>query len=87
MCLAVPVKIVSIEGSTAVVDAGGNLVKADVSLVDGVRPGDYVILHAGFAIQKYSPEEAEETLRLFREIEEKAAEMEGGASRTQGRRP
>jgi hydrogenase expression/formation protein HypC len=81
MCLAVPVRVVSIQGTTAVVDAGGNLLKADLSLVDGVGPGDYVILHAGFAIQKYSPEEAEETLRLFREIEEKAAKLEGKASR------
>ena len=68
MCLAVPVKVVSVEGTEAVVDAGGNRIRADLSLVDDVHPGDYVILHAGFAIQKYDPEEAEETLRLMRDM-------------------
>jgi len=77
MCLAVPVLVISVDGPAGVVDAGGNRVRADLTLVEGVRPGDYVILHAGFAIQKYSPEEAEETLRLFQEMVDKAAELEG----------
>ncbi len=77
MCLAVPVKVVSVEGSTGKVDVSGNLVKADFTLVGDVRPGDFVILHAGFAIQKYDPADAEETLRIFREIEE----AEGAAER------
>jgi len=77
MCLAVPVRVISVEGNAAVVDVEGNRVKADLSLVEGVGPGAYVILHAGFAIQKYSLEEAEETLRLFREI---AAAEEGNAT-------
>lgn len=68
MCLAVPVRVVSVEGNTAVVDSGGNRIRADLSLVEGVQPGDYVILHAGFAIQRYNPEDAEETLRLFEEM-------------------
>lgn len=70
MCLAVPVKIVEREGTRAVVDAGGNRVPADLSLVTDAQVGDFVILHAGFAIQKYSPEEARETLALFDEIAE-----------------
>jgi hydrogenase expression/formation protein HypC len=68
MCLAVPVKVLSIEENTATVDVGGNRVKADLSLVDDVQPGDYIILHAGFAIDKYDTQEAEETLRLFEEM-------------------
>jgi len=73
MCLAVPVKVVSVEGDAAEVDVGGNRVRADLSLVEGVEVGDYVILHAGFAIQKYDPAEAEETLKLFDEIARNAA--------------
>jgi len=73
MCLAVPVKVVSVAGDAAEVDVGGNRVRADLSLVEGVEVGDYVILHAGFAIQKYDPAEAEETLKLFDEIARNAA--------------
>ncbi|MHC5037520.1 MAG: HypC/HybG/HupF family hydrogenase formation chaperone [Planctomycetota bacterium] len=68
MCLAIPVRVISVEGNTAFVDVEGNRVKADLSLLEDVHPGDYVMLHAGFALQKYSLEEAEATLRLFREM-------------------
>ncbi|MDD3492506.1 MAG: HypC/HybG/HupF family hydrogenase formation chaperone [Candidatus Thermoplasmatota archaeon] len=68
MCLAIPGKILSIEGPTAVVDYGeGTTRRADISLVNAAE-GDYVIVHAGFAIQIVDPGEAEETLRLFREM-------------------
>ena len=50
MCLAIPGKVVSIEGTIAVIDFGGVQRETNVSLVE-VRPGDYVIVHAGFAIQ------------------------------------
>lgn len=67
MCLAIPGKIVEIEGKTAKVDFGGTLHPSDISLVDaGV--GDYVIVHAGFAIQMMDEEEAQETLDLWREL-------------------
>jgi hydrogenase expression/formation protein HypC len=68
MCLAVPGRICSVDGTTAVVDYGqGTTRQADVSLVD-VEVGDYVIVHAGFAIQILDEREAEETLQLFREM-------------------
>lgn len=68
MCLAIPGKVLSLEGTTAVVDYGdGTTRRADVSLVD-VAVGDYVIVHAGFAIQTVDPHEAEETLHLFRQM-------------------
>ena len=69
MCLAVPGKIVSIHGDVADVDVNGVVTRADISLVEGLTRGDYVLVHAGFAIQKYDREDAEETLRLLREIE------------------
>jgi len=68
MCLSIPVKIISIEGDMADVSAGGTIFRAGMQMIEDAQPGDYVLLHAGFAIQKISAEEAEETLRLLREI-------------------
>ena len=62
MCLAVPAKIESILGETGQVSVGGNRIKADLSLIEDPKVGDYVLVHAGFAIAKYSPEEAAESL-------------------------
>lgn len=69
MCLAVPVQIVSILGARATVHFSGNEREADISLVGNVRTGDWVLLHAGFAIQKITQEEAQETLILLGQIE------------------
>jgi len=67
MCLAIPGRIVKIEGEHAIVDYGGVSRKANISLVD-VNVGDYVIVHAGFAIQKLNEKEAEETIKLWDEL-------------------
>jgi hydrogenase expression/formation protein HypC len=68
MCLAVPAKILSISGSTATVDMLGNTTSADLSLLENVTVGDYVLVHVGFAIQKYDEEEARITLDLLKEL-------------------
>ncbi|GAB6095859.1 HypC/HybG/HupF family hydrogenase formation chaperone [Desulfatiferula olefinivorans] len=67
MCLAVPGKIVAIEDTTATIDMEGNRISADLSIVPDAVIGDWVIIHAGFAIQKYDEHEALETLKLLRE--------------------
>ncbi|MBC7107928.1 MAG: HypC/HybG/HupF family hydrogenase formation chaperone [Methanomassiliicoccales archaeon] len=67
MCLAIPGKIVFVEGNLADVDFGGVLRKVNVSLVDA-KIGDWVMVHAGFAIQTIDEEEAKETLRLWEEL-------------------
>lgn len=67
MCLAVPAKVLKVEGDVADVDFGGVVRQANVSLVDA-KVGEYVIVHAGYAIQTLDREEAEETLDMFREI-------------------
>jgi hydrogenase expression/formation protein HypC len=67
MCLAVPAEIKSIEGHSATVDYGGVSRKANISLVDA-KVGDYVIVHAGYAIEVLDKEEAEKTLEIFREM-------------------
>jgi len=67
MCLAIPVKVVKIAGDTATIDAGGVLKDISILLSPEVKVGDYVLLHAGFAIQKIDEEEAKETLKIIRE--------------------
>jgi len=71
MCLGIPVKIVKIENNKAIGEIGGVKREVDLTLVEKVKVGDYVILHAGFAIQKLDEKEAEENLKLIREIIEK----------------
>jgi hydrogenase expression/formation protein HypC len=69
MCLAIPAKVVSVEGSSALVVIEDVEYNASLLLLEDVNPGDFVLLHAGFAIEKIDPEEAAETMRLLLEIE------------------
>jgi hydrogenase expression/formation protein HypC len=75
MCLSVPAKIVSIQGEMAVVSIGGVEVNASIQLMEKVEIGDYVLLHAGFAIQKLNEEEANETFRLLKELEDAGKDL------------
>jgi hydrogenase expression/formation protein HypC len=68
MCLGVPAKVIRIEGSEAWVAIGTVEYTASLLLAEDISVGDYVLLHAGFIIERIDPEEAEETLRLFNEI-------------------
>lgn len=69
MCVAVPGEILTLEPhGTAVVDFGGTRRTVSLALVEGVVPGDYVVVHAGFALHRVDPEEARETLALFRSV-------------------
>ena len=80
MCLAVPAKIVSLAGMTAEVETGGVTKKVSIDLVPEAEINDYVLVHAGFAIQVIDEEEALKTLELFREIlEHEASEGVNGA--------
>ena len=68
MCLAIPGKILAIEGTTARADFGSGTIRSvDISLVDA-EVGDYVLVHTGYAIQVLDEEEAEKTLEIWREI-------------------
>lgn len=71
MCIAIPGKIVSIEGSRAKVDFSGNLVDVNVGLIDAAV-GDYVLVHAGCAIEVMSRDKALELIELFHDLEELA---------------
>ncbi len=64
MCLAVPVKVLEVKDLTALVELGGITRPVSIMLVPDTQAGDYVLLHAGFAIEKLNEDEAKETLRL-----------------------
>jgi hydrogenase expression/formation protein HypC len=78
MCLAIPSKIVSKNGLLATVDVMG--ARKEISLMllpEEADIGDYVLVHAGFAIQKVDEEAARDSLELLREVAEKLEEEEG----------
>jgi hydrogenase expression/formation protein HypC len=77
VCLSVPAQIVEIEGVNGKVEFGGGIRRnVDLTLVD-VKIGDYVIVHAGFAIEKLDEQSARESLELWAEIEEFTSKLEG----------
>ena len=70
MCLAVPAKLVEIhDAHDAAADLHGNCVKINTSLVPEVRVGDWVLIHAGFAIQRLDQAEAEETWAVLEDLQ------------------
>jgi hydrogenase expression/formation protein HypC len=68
MCLAIPMKIVKIDGESALVKTGGLVRKANISFIRSPRVGDYILLHAGFAIEKVKELEALKTLNALKKI-------------------
>ncbi|MDZ7635825.1 MAG: HypC/HybG/HupF family hydrogenase formation chaperone [Bacteroidales bacterium] len=74
MCLSLPAKVTAIDGDMAEVSVGGALFRAGLQMVDDVSVGDYVLLHAGFAIEKLKEEDALETLRMLQEMDDSISE-------------
>ena len=70
MCLAIPARIIQLEDDKAVVDAMGNQFCAKTTLLERVKVGDIVLVHAGFAIQVIPEDEAKKTWQLIAEIDE-----------------
>jgi hydrogenase expression/formation protein HypC len=77
MCLAIPAQIVSVnrDAETAIVALGPIRKEVSVALLDSAEPGEFVLVHVGYALHKVSPEEAERTLAMIREAGE-AAELD-----------
>ena len=75
MCLAVPGRIIEIEGDNAKIDFGGVTRKANISLIEAEK-GDYVIVHAGYAIERLDEEEAKKSLDAWDEVIKAQTEME-----------
>ncbi len=76
MCLAIPSRITKIEDSLATIDVDGVTRQASLLLLEDAEVGDYVIVHAGFAIHKIDEEAARESLRLIKEAASFADEAE-----------
>lgn len=74
MCLAIPGRITEISGTLACVDIEGVIREASIALLPDAQVGDYVIVHAGFAIEKYDEEDARKTLNLLREAADAESE-------------
>jgi hydrogenase expression/formation protein HypC len=74
MCLGIPLKITSIEGKEAYGELNGIKRKVRVDLIKDLNIGDYVMVHAGFAIEKIDENTAKETLDIVNELEEALAE-------------
>jgi len=68
MCLGIPMKILKIEGDRAIVSAASVERRIAINFLTNPKIGDYVIVHAGFAIEKINPEKAEETLQMLKDV-------------------
>ena len=79
MCLAVPLELKEINGNEAVAERDGVGRKIRVDLIKNPKPGDFVLVHAGFAIEKISQKQAEENIEAVRELEEEIAKLKQGA--------
>jgi hydrogenase expression/formation protein HypC len=76
MCLAIPARVVErVQGDDAIIDAGGVEKRVSLALVPEAAVGDYVVVHAGYAISCLDPEEAERTLALFAQLQREMPEV------------
>ena len=69
MCLAVPMKVITIKNKTAVAEFGGLKKEVNTELLSGLKKGDYIIVHAGCAIEKLDKKYAYETVHLLGDLE------------------
>jgi len=70
MCLAIPLRLIEINGSTGIGEQAGMRREIGLDLIENPKIGDYLLVHAGFAIERIDEEEAAETLELFRQLAE-----------------
>ena len=68
MCLAVPAKLVEREGDKGKVEIGGAKIDISLALLDNANIGDYLLVHAGYALDRVDEEEARKTLELFEQV-------------------
>ncbi|UCC94695.1 MAG: HypC/HybG/HupF family hydrogenase formation chaperone [Candidatus Omnitrophota bacterium] len=67
MCLAYPMQVMQLKGKHAVVDAQGIRREVNIEFLKGLKVGDYVMIHAGFAIERYDAKKARQTLEYVKE--------------------
>lgn len=76
MCLAVPAKLIRLNGDNGTVDLHGNELPVNTQLTPGARVGDWLLVHAGFAIEQINEQDAQQTFATLRDLAE--AENAGG---------
>ncbi len=76
MCWAVPARVIEVDGDLGKVEVEGTVREVGLQLIEGASVGDYVLVHAGFAIQKVDEDEALKTLALFEELHEHARQTD-----------
>jgi hydrogenase expression/formation protein HypC len=87
MCLAIPMRVAAIDGSAATIEAEGLTQSTSLLLVPEARVGDFVLVHAGFAIAVLEPDDAAERLALFEEIAAMADDEPGPSAGPDARKP
>ena len=87
MCLAIPCRIIELDGDMAVGEVGGVEREVSVMMTPGVKIGDYVIVHAGFAIQIVDQQEAEENLKILAEMARATVDAREQVRRSRQKRP
>ena len=91
MCLAVPAKLIEVDGDEGLADLHGNRVRVTTVLVPEVAVGDWILMHAGFAIQRLDAEAAQRTWAVLNDLAEAAASETEGVDaltkRAEGDRP
>ncbi|MGI6212282.1 MAG: HypC/HybG/HupF family hydrogenase formation chaperone [Anaerovoracaceae bacterium] len=70
MCVGLPAKVKKVKDGVAVIDAGGAAREVSSEMIDGLEPGDYVMVHAGMAIAKITSSDEEETAEVMKELED-----------------
>lgn len=70
MCLAYPMKVIEVNKNRALVDAEGIKREINIEFLKNTKVGDYVMVHAGFAIEKFDAEKAKETIAYFKEYQD-----------------
>jgi hydrogenase expression/formation protein HypC len=71
MCIAVPMKVLKVDGDFGDAELGGIIKEVSIILIDDVKVGDYVLVHAGYAIQKIDENEALETISFLKKLDKK----------------
>lgn len=69
MCLGIPAKIMKIDGEFADANINGATIRIGLQLMEDIKPGDYVLVHTGYALEKLSEEEARETIETLKQLE------------------
>ena len=82
MCLAVPARLIECDAQgEALADLQGNRVRISTALVPDAQVGDWVLLHAGFALQKLDGEEARQSFSVLRDLQDATSDAKGGTKR------